>query len=270
LPDGFESLDTAGGRAVVRASAKDQLLRLGIQDKRAFEESRKTAPPIGTGRGQAVSASLGPGAGRAVIRHYRRGGLAGRVLDDVYFGGARPVEELRVSEAARRAGVPTPECLAALIWRTGLSYSGDLIVREVPDAVPLDQWLERGCDAASLRKVVGRLADAFASLVAANIYHPDLHAGNVLVQERDPPSLFLIDFDKAEQRADLSPRLRDRMLFRFNRALVKRGLAPRPVGQLTRLRFCKELGIGGDRDEVRRLFSDCGAHLRRHAWRYKK
>jgi len=274
LPEGFELLRAGSCVAAVRSCAKDQLLALGILDKSKFEEVRRSGRPAGSGRGQAVSIQLGTtGAERAVVRHCRRGGVFGRLLGGVYFGGARPVEELRVAETARTRGVPAPEYLAAIVRRRGCSYSGDVIVREVPGAVSLEEWLRKdaGSTGPFMRQMAAALADTFTKLVAANIYHPDLHAGNVLVANAGGDiRALVIDFDKARQAVALTPRLRNKMLFRFNRALVKRHLAPRPVGLLTRVRFCKQLGMTSSRDEMKRLISDCGAHLRRHAWRYRK
>ena len=269
-PDGFELLQAPGVSAVLRATVKDELLALGVLDKAKLAESRAGGRPIGSGRGGAVSVALEPeGGGGAVIRHCRRAGPLGRVLGDKYLFGARPMEELAVCETARAAGVPAPECLAAVVHRAGPFYSGDLIVREVPDAVTLDAWLRGGPAPDSVRAVADVFADAFARLAAAGIYHPDLHAGNVLLREHDAgPAVFIIDFDKAKLLDPLPAALRDRMLFRFNRALVKRSLAPRPVTLATRIRFCRRACAAGAGEEMRGFAARCAAHLKRHSWRY--
>ncbi len=270
LPDGFEMLQTPGVTAAVRSSEKALLLDLGILDPTRLDELRQSGRAIGSGRGGAVSVAIGPEkGGRAVIRHCRRGGPLGTLLGDRYFSGARPLEELAVSEAARSAGVPVPECLAAVIRRSGIFCRCDFILREVPEAVTLEEWLRGNVDADAVRTVTELLAAAFARLVAAGIYHADFHAGNVLVQQGEGGfRITLIDFDKAEQRDPLPATLRDRMLFRFNRGLVKRGLAPRPVGSTLRLRFCRQAGIAATPEDAREFAASCAAHLRRHSWRY--
>ena len=271
LPKGFELLREGEATVVVRASAAEQLLALGMLERPMLEMLRAKGRPIGRGRGQAVSIPLDPmGADRVILRHCRRGGMLGSLLGDTYFRGNRPLEELRVSEAARSAGVPTPECLAAMTWRKALGYSGDVLVREVSGAVSLEEWLS-GDDASAsttMQDVAGALADTFAKLVAANIYHPDLHAGNVLIESDGDVRVHIIDFDKARQMNALPAGLRDRMLFRFNRALVKRRLAPRPVSLLTRMRFFRRLGIAEGREKTRRFVSECRSHLKRHSWHY--
>lgn len=270
LPDGFERLRRGGVLAVVRSSVKDPLVASGLLDEAAFRALRTSGQPLGAGRGGAVALRL-TGIGMVVIRHCRRGGLVRHVLGDRYFGGARPVEELCVSEAARAAGVPVAECLAARVRRTACGYSGDLVVRQVPNAVSLEEWLAQNPQPSerALRDIAAALADAFTRLVDARVYHPDLHAGNVLIEGASGrPGIRIIDFDKARRLPAPSPERRDQMLFRFNRALVKRGFAPWPIGIRVRMRFVRELGIEGS-DVERRLFRRCAAHLRRHAWRYR-
>ncbi len=295
LPDGFELLRSGGTTAVVRSSVKDQVLALGIMDEAAFEQTLKKKGLVlstDSGRAGAVSVPLdedtlrqGVPPTRAVVRRCRRGGLLGRVLGGCYFGPSRPIREIRVSEAARAAGVPTSECLAAVVRRRWLFYSAAVITRELPGAVTLDDWLRQDANPASeesLSAIGPPLAEAFLRLVLARIYHPDLHAGNVLIQiENGRPRVHIIDFDKAVQLPELpllgghtGPplplSLQKKMLFRLNRALAKRGLAPQPVTLSVRVRFLRLLGLAKGPGEMRRLLAECNSHLRRHSWRYRK
>jgi lipopolysaccharide kinase (Kdo/WaaP) family protein len=265
LPDKFERMTGKGYRAVVRSSAKDALLAQGALAKATFEELRTTGTPAGRGRSIAGTIDL-DGVGRVVLRRGQRGGALGGLLGGLYLCGERPVEELAVAEWARAAGAPVPEYVAAVVWPAWPFYSAGLIVREVPDSVTLQDWL-RGRNTDEAGAMAGPLADAFARLFAAGVYHADLHAGNVLVQEADGQlELHIIDFDKSVRHTPLPSALRDLMLFRFNRALVKRGLSPDPVEPALRLRLCRELGLEGD--ELKRFVTGCEAHLERHKGRY--
>lgn len=265
LPAGFDLVRGVACVAVVRASVRQHLLSGGLPDRAGFERLRQSGRPLGAGRGEGVSVALP--CGKVVIRHCRRGGILRRILGDSYLRGARPIQELRVAEAARAAGVPIPEYLGAFVWRRGLFYRGDLAVREVPAAMSLEEWLWTEPATEEIDAVSRALAAAFRKLLAARIYHPDLHAGNVLVCGG---SVYLIDFDRARQLRAMPDRLRDRMLFRFNRALIKRGLAPELVTLAARVRFCKDLGLWGNAGELRRFFAACGAHLNRHRWTYSR
>jgi hypothetical protein len=271
LPDGFELVQSGRCTAAVRSVARAEVLALGVLDEAAFGTVLSRGRRLGGGRGAAVSVPFGPGGERAVVRRCRRGGLLGRLLGGRYLGSARPMREISVSEAARAAGVPTPECLAAVVRRRGPFCFLDLISREIPDAISLEEWLRRNANApaGAASDVGSAVADAFLRLVQAGIYHPDLHAGNVLIQARDGrPLAHIIDLDKATRLPELPDRLTRKMLFRFNRALVKRGLAPQPVTLSARVRFCMQLGIAIGPGEMRRLVRQCGTHLRRHSWRY--
>lgn len=263
LPAGFELVRGRRCAAVVRSSVRQYFLSSGLPDGAGFERLRQSGRPLAAGRGGAVSVALP--CGNVIIRHCQRGGILRRILGDSYLLGSRPIEELCVAEAARATGVPVPEYLAAFVWRRGFFYTGDLAVREVPGAVSLEEWLRIEPAVEEIDAVSRALAAAFRGLLVARICHPDLHAGNVLVRGG---AVHLIDFDRARQLRTIPDRLRDRMLFRFNRALVKRGLAPDPVTLAARVRFCRGLGLGGNTDELRRFFAACGAHLNRHRWTY--
>jgi hypothetical protein len=266
LPDGFEWVSTKGCRAAVRSEFKTSLQEQDALTLATFERLRTAGKPAGHGRAAAGLAELS-GVGHVVLRRGRRGGLLGGLLGNRYLAGQRPVEELVVAEAARDAGVPVPEYIAALIWPSGPCYSAGLIVREVPNAMTLETWLRERKDE-DIAVIVKPLADALGRLFAAGIYHADLHAGNMLVsQGPDRPSLHLIDFDKAVRYDRLPERLRALMLFRFNRGLVKRGLSPHPVEPALRLRLCKELGLAGE--EIKRFVAACEAHLKRHRGHYR-
>ncbi len=256
--------------AAVRSSAKERLLEVGVLDTARLADLRAGGRPIRSERGGSVSAHLGPGDDdRVIIRHYRRAGPLGRFLGDRYFLGERPLHELAAYEAARSAGVPVPEPLAAILRRSGLCYRADLIVREVTGAVTLQEYLRSNPSHEAVRAAAAALADAFAHLVDAGIYHPDFHAGNVLVREDGADvHISIIDFDRAKQFDSLPAARRDEMLFRFNRALVKRSISPGAVGLRTRMRFCRQAGAAGSPDEARRFAARCAAHLRRHVWHY--
>ena len=59
-----------------------------------------------------------------------------------YFRGTpRPVHETRVSEEARRRGVPTPRVVAAMTYPQGPYYRADLVTEFVPASTDLVESL---------------------------------------------------------------------------------------------------------------------------------
>ena len=80
-----------------------------------------------------------------VLRHFKRGGLVGKVLSDQYlFVGvecSRPFEEFRLLEYMRSQGLLVPIPVAARIHRIGLIYRGDLITLSIPNSQDLHHAL---------------------------------------------------------------------------------------------------------------------------------
>lgn len=161
-------------------------------------------------------------AGQCVLRHYRRGGLVARLMGDRYlWSGAsntRCFTELRLLGAIAALGLPGPQPVAARYRRQGVFYTADLMTRRIVGAQTLAECL------AAHRLDIG-LAEATGELVArfhrAGIWHADLNAHNVMVS---PNKLYLIDFDRGEQRSPASSwQLAN--LQRLRRSLIKLGAA---------------------------------------------
>jgi tRNA A-37 threonylcarbamoyl transferase component Bud32 len=144
--------------------------------------------------------------GRAVIaRGFRRGGcveklgITGLFLRPVGSAAPRPIAELRLLERLRAAGanVPSPVC-AEVRWRwAGAAYSGVIVTEEIPESCNLLLAARAGAISnAELARIAGQAGAEAARLLGANVFHPDLHPGNVLFQPR-LRSVYLIDFDRA-------------------------------------------------------------------------
>ncbi len=184
--------------------------------------------------------------GECVLRHYRRGGWANRLLGDRYFWyGARhtrPFAEFRLLVELARRDLPAPIVVAARYVRRGLFYRADLITAYVPGAVTLAQRLAMGRLDVNLAEAVGVLLARFHR---SGVCHADLNAHNILVSAQ---GLYLIDFDRATIRIpQASWRLAN--LQRLRRSLVKLGAAKRsePVfteGLWAHLRRSYERTIG--------------------------
>ena len=160
--------------------------------------------------------------GQGVLRHYRRGGLIARISRNRYvWAGAqatRSFAEFRLLAYMHGRGLPVPRPLAAAYWRRGPSYRAAILVGRIAGARPLAQALDEGHHAAA--------AAAVFSMHEAGVWHADLNAYNILIDEGG--RAWLIDFDKGRRRA-LSMELRHGNLARLRRSLLKvaggRGLA---------------------------------------------
>lgn len=163
--------------------------------------------------------------GDAVLRHYRRGGVAARLSDDRYFyAGAdrtRPFREFRVLARAHGEGLPVPAPIAAAFSREHIAYRGDILVAAVPDARTLAQLV-----AANDPVDWAAVGAAIAQCHRAGFFHADLNAHNVLLDAQG--RAWLIDFDRARVRAPAAGWQRAN-LARLQRSLRKIGADAAPA-----------------------------------------
>jgi 3-deoxy-D-manno-octulosonic acid kinase len=178
-------------------------------------EAQGRAVAAGTGRGSAWFISA-PGT-EWVLRHYRRGGLLGRLLDDRYLWlgleRTRAFAEFRLTAALNAEGLPVPRPVAARVQREGPIWRGDLITERLP-AQPYSALLERGALDEALWQAAGR---SIARLHAAGLDHADLNLHNLLLA-RDG-AVFVIDLDRGVRRPPGA--WRERNLARLRRSLDK-------------------------------------------------
>lgn len=153
------------------------------------------------GRGQVSRVTIGSEQG--VLRHYYRGGLMANLSDDKFLwtgiNRTRAVSEYRLLEWMTTKDLPVPFPLGARVIRNGLYYTCDLITREVPDTRTLAQKLQLDEIDLSHWRAVGK---AIRQLHMHNVFHADLNANNILLNDVD--TVTIIDFDKCRQRKGYS------------------------------------------------------------------
>lgn len=171
--------------------------------------------------GRGMVAFIETPIGACVLRHYRRGGLAARVSADRYlWAGAsrtRAFREFRLLADLANLGVPVSPPVAARYVREGLRYRADLLTRRIDSADTLAERLARAALDPELAQQVGL---AIARLHRAKVWHADLNAHNILVDDKGV--VWLIDFDRGRVR---KPKLawQQANLARLRRSLVKLG-----------------------------------------------
>jgi len=155
------------------------------------------AVPVGSG-GRGAAWFVDAPFGEAVLRRYRRGGVAARFSHDRYLwlgdDRVRSVSEFRLLATLRGIGLPVPAPLLAGWWRLGASYRAAIMVERIAGARPLAAWLRDDVDAAPW-EAVGTTVAAFHR---HRVDHADLNAQNVLVDGEC--RVWLIDFDRSAQR----------------------------------------------------------------------
>jgi 3-deoxy-D-manno-octulosonic acid kinase len=147
-----------------------------------------------SGRGAVLIVAHGDD--RWVLRHYHRGGLVARFIEDHYLWlgleRTRAFREWRLLRRLRDAGLPVPNPVAAHVYRTGAIYTADIITSYLPNTRKLSWFIEQGQVPSDCWRKIGRLVRAVHD---HGVDHPDVTAHNLLLDDR--ADVFLVDFDNA-------------------------------------------------------------------------
>jgi hypothetical protein len=174
----------------------------------SLPDAAARARPAGGGRGAVARIAFEDGTS-AILKRYRRGGIARRFLPSLFVRWDRPLAEIQVAEAARRAGAPVAEPLAALFTDGRLLHAAFLVTRELPDRVALSAALRRAGEG-DAQRLLAEAASAARMCHDAGLVHGDLNLGNLLVA---PPAgaggrkgprqgAVVIDLDRASFRPE--------------------------------------------------------------------
>ena len=152
-----------------------------------------------TERGRGASWFVDADGQEWVLRHYRRGGLIARYIEERYLWlgleRTRAWREWRLLASMYDSGLPVPLPVATRVYKKGLVYGADIITQRIPDALSLTQRLSGDSYDDRCWKAVG---ETLARFHKAGIFHADLNAHNIMLDKDG--KVFLIDFDRGEQR----------------------------------------------------------------------
>jgi len=146
--------------------------------------------------GRGATMYVGDGDNEFVLRHYRRGGLLGRVNRDLYWWlseeRTRSFSEWRLLSWLHSKGLPVPRPAAARYSRVGgLLYRADLLTVREPGIRSLaDRLLEQPAGNGFWRS----LGEVIRRFHVAGVCHADLNAYNI--QVKGAGEVFLLDFDR--------------------------------------------------------------------------
>lgn len=178
---------------------------------------------IGSAQGRGTTWFIQLETMQAALRHYRRGGLFGKLISDSYFftgfEKARSVQEFKLLEKLREKGVNVPQPIAARVVKKGLFYTADLLSEKIPNAMDLVDILIKGPIDNSIYLAIGR---EIKKLHQAQVNHTDLNIHNILIDKDN--KVWIIDFDKCYQQAGNSWKESNlqRLLRSFRKELNKR------------------------------------------------
>jgi 3-deoxy-D-manno-octulosonic acid kinase len=197
----------------------DPVLRGAVSDAwfdRSDWEAHNARRHTSTGRSPVLIRDVGNETW--VLRHYSRGGLVARLIEDHYLWlglrRTRAYREWALLRQMQHWGLPAPAPIAACVQRNGLVYRADIITRYLPDTETLSAYLRRDGVPPEVWQSIGRMVSSFHD---CGVDHPDLTAHNILVDTDG--CVYLVDFDNAFVR----PRghWRERGIARLERSLRK-------------------------------------------------
>jgi len=176
--------------------------------------------------------------GTFLVRKLTHGGLLRFLTRDRFGDAERPFRELAVSGRLARAGVRTPEAVAARARRAPFGgWRLEVVTRRIEGAVDLDAIAARVRRREIDRRTVGRVAASFGRLVRAmhdaGCLHADLTTKNALVLESSlasgRPETAILDLDRARIEAAPSFEARTENLARLLRYVRKTARASGPA-----------------------------------------
>ncbi len=154
---------------------------------------------IGSAQGRGTTWFIKTEGQEWVLRHYYRGGLIGKLINDSYLyqgmAKTRAAQEFNLLAQMQKLALPAPQAIAYQVIRHGLFYRADLITQRIENAIDLVELLTQKSLDSALWEAIGKTIKSFHQ---HGIYHHDLNAHNILID--DNKKVWLIDFDRGEQR----------------------------------------------------------------------
>jgi 3-deoxy-D-manno-octulosonic acid kinase len=232
-PPGFVVVNHRDDRWLADAEIADALGRAHLLEADGVRAALAQADGAS---GRARTALLSIGDARLVLRAVRRGGLLGPWLGGALLTPDRPLREIAVTAALRRAGAPVPRPAFGGAFRStgvcsGVTWNGAVATWFEAETRDGETWLRTGPSQPKLASALASAGESVRRLHDAGGSHPDLHVKNLLVREiEEHCEIIVIDLDRARVVPNLGARARMAQLMRLYRSLLKRDLL-RIVGE---------------------------------------
>jgi 3-deoxy-D-manno-octulosonic acid kinase len=216
-----------GGAEVLALDDSVAFARQAIEAAGSIYDFAARHPEAESMRGrQTIFIIPGPRQDRWVVRRLSHGGLLAPVTGDRFLrlGTPRPFNELELSRALAELGVPTPQVVAAVVYRSGPTYRGEVAREEITNAMDLAACLfgDSAFDESKRCEALAAAGLAIGSAHRVGLIHSDLNLRNVLVQWSDrSPLAYILDIEKSSIAPGLMRLKRGQMMRRFQRSALK-------------------------------------------------
>ena len=150
---------------------------------------------IGSAQGRGTTWFIQLDNIQAALRHYRRGGLFGKLVFDRYFfvgwEKTRSYCEYQLLQYLAQQGVHVPQPIAAKVIKRGWCYQADLLSEKITNAHDLVSILQKYELASDMYIKIGK---EIRKMHDTNVNHTDLNIHNILIDNEH--KVWIIDFDK--------------------------------------------------------------------------
>lgn len=175
--------------------AEQQAVARKLLDCNNFHDSDRL---LGASHGRGTTwflATMAEFGVNSVRRHYYRGGLFGKLVNDRFcfrsLAHTRAAKEFALLQQMRAWGLPVPRPLAFKVERRWGTYRADILLEKIEQTEDLSKLLQREPLQHTAYRELGVL---IRRLHDKQVHHSDLNIHNIL---RTPSGQFwLIDFDK--------------------------------------------------------------------------
>ncbi len=191
---------------------------------------QKSGRIIGSATGRGTTWFIRAERVEAALRHYRRGGLFGKIVSDHYlfFGWeqTRSYQEFQLLKTLREAGVNVPKPVAARAMKRTFCYQADLLSEKIANARDVVSILQSQSLGAEIYQKIGA---EIRKMHDAQVNHTDLNTHNILID--DDNKVWIIDFDKCSQQTGDSWKSSNlkRLQRSFEKERVKRAIQFQPL-----------------------------------------
>jgi 3-deoxy-D-manno-octulosonic acid kinase len=180
---------------------------------------------LGSAQGRGTTWFVQTETVAAALRHYRRGGLFGKLVKDQYWFSnwekTRCYQEFKLLNILNQAGVNVPRPIAARAVKIGPYYRADLLSEKVANARDLVAILKEGPLTAEMYQKIGY---EIRKMHDAQVNHTDLNIHNIMIDSAD--KVWIIDFDKCyiQQGDDWKQSNYDRLARSFEKEVKRAGI----------------------------------------------
>ncbi|MCE0493746.1 3-deoxy-D-manno-octulosonic acid kinase [Vibrio salinus] len=175
---------------------------------------------VGNAKGRGTTWFIQLNDIQGALRHYRRGGLFGRLVSDHYFFSGweqtRSYQEFQILNHLKQSGVNVPRPVAARAIKKHVCYQADLLTERVPDARDLVSVLQEKPLSDAMYQKIGK---EIRKMHDAQVNHTDLNIHNILIDNQE--KVWIIDFDKCFCMRKNNTLWKDNNLKRLHRSFAK-------------------------------------------------